>query len=79
MYSIHPFYYSIFEVLVSITFLIDMSFFITSTNVIFFNLPLPFFHSLNLDQPTYFYRFINHSTLNMTKSSQVILPHLFHQ
>ena len=48
-----------------------MSFFITSTNVIFGL--LLFFHSPYLDQLTLSYWFITRSLLNMTKSSQMIL------
>ena len=74
--------------ILSVTSLIDESFFICSINVNL-GLPLPFFNSLNfffffwmsnslnLDQLTLSYRCINRPPLNMTKSSQATLSHLF--
>jgi hypothetical protein len=59
-----------------VTFLINMSFFTTSINVIF-GIPLHFFRSLNLNQLTLSHWCINLSPLNMIKPSQTTLPHLF--
>ena len=53
-----------------------MSFFTTFINVIF-SLPLPFFHSLNLNQLTLSHWCINPFSLNTTKPFQAILPHIF--
>ena len=67
MYSFPP---SILpNIILSITSLIDMSTFTFSTNVNL-GLPLHFFHSFDLNQPTLPYCCINHSRLHMTKPSQ---------
>ena len=53
-----------------------MSFFTTFIDVIF-SLPLPFFHSLNLNQLTLSHRCINPYSLNTTNPFQAILPPIF--
>ena len=61
------------KVILSIIFLIDMSFF-TSINVIF---SLLYLFSIPQLESTHYFSPMNRSPLNMTKPSRGILPHLF--
>lgn len=79
-YSLRLFYFmNLFDVILFITFfLIDMSSFINSINVIFC-LSLSFLGSLNLNQLNLSYGYINCSHLTITKLSQVYFPPSSHK